>query len=453
MAPLLPHVTPDMLDPAFWIAPARCPQRASWSQEACNKALAACPHLHDIRALAAQIRAGEQADLPRSLVKPPVRDSRTLYDEQGQLWDDAVWASVQANVNWDDIGASAAPAFTVRRAALRRWPSDRKAFRSEGEREFDQFQETALHVLEPLLVLGSSNDGDWLYVQSAIYRGWVAATDVALTDWQTFDAYADVTQHPHGFLVITGLGVQTEAQPYDPSVSRQPVEFAAYLPLVGSITSPIGGQSPVGQWAVLWPVRSASGQLELRPAFIRRQAPARAGFLPFTPESIVHMAFQLLGERYGWGDSFGCHDCSSTVMDVYRTVGVRLPRDAGTQEQALPVGHTRRVSFTASMERADRHALLETLCPGDPLYMPGHTMLYLGQVAGRHFMIHDFSGYADEKTPDKEASSAAAVGEVSNLGADIVTIPVNEVMVSSLDILTREGQTYLEALTGALRLL
>ncbi len=39
---------------------------------------------------------------------------------------------------------------------------------------------------------------------------------------------------------------------------------------------------------------------------------------------------------------------------------------------------------------------LETLPPASILYMPGHTMLYLGQHEGKHYMIHQFAGYYEE---------------------------------------------------------
>jgi cell wall-associated NlpC family hydrolase len=101
-----------------------------------------------------------------------------------------------------------------------------------------------------------------------------------------------------------------------------------------------------------------------------------------TRASLAQSAFELLGERYAWGDSrlgqFG-RDCSRLVKDVYASIGITLARNADEQEATLPLA-----------PQQD----LQTLQLGDLLFIPGHVMLGLGVVEGIPYVLHAFGrGY------------------------------------------------------------
>ncbi|MCL6452259.1 MAG: SH3 domain-containing protein [Alicyclobacillus sp.] len=431
MTHLPPHVTPEMLTPDFWVA--MSPGSAEQPRQRADvqaQILAACPPLQPLMETWPGGGTRVEPALPPS--PPP-----TLYDGSGQPLSDAFWTTLGETIRsaravrepaaiGTASGTAGHPAFAVCRADVRRYPIAEGGFREAGDRALDRFQDTALHTFEPVLVLYETLDRGWYFVRSRTYVGWVEQRHIALATPEQFHHWGRFTENPTGdFVIPLSNAVSTQANPFNPRVSRRPLEFAAYIPACPH-NGPVGQQSPAGQERVWMPVRNADGWLEVDEAFVSATLPLSKGFRPYTRASVITSAFALLGERYGWGDAFGCHDCSSLVMDSYRTVGVQLPRDADEQEACLP----NPVTFPPQLSFAERAERFFGLGLGDPLYMPGHTMLYLGFVDGHHYVLHDFAGYADGAT----------------------SVPVYAVMVSTLDIRTRQNHTYLEALTTAGRL-
>ena len=152
--------------------------------------------------------------------------------------------------------------------------------------------------------------------------------------------------------------------------------------------------------------------------------------MPYTRENIIVNAFKFLGERYGWGGMFNSRDCTSFIMDIYRSMNVKLPRNA-EQQGELAVGNF--YGMGEDMTVDDRKKLLDKLTPGTPVYMDGHVMLYIGADKGKHYIIHDFSGFYK---PQKDGS--------------LKYYKVREVMISPLCIgLYEDGKTYIEGLYGA----
>ena len=63
-----------------------------------------------------------------------------------------------------------------------------------------------------------------------------------------------------------------------------------------------------------------------------RRTPTRAArLLPLTRANIIRQAFKFLGERYGWGHDYNARDCSGFVSEVYRSMGVQMPRNTSDQ--------------------------------------------------------------------------------------------------------------------------
>lgn len=425
---MLPGVTEAMLEPDFWIRRLRQSDEAHHMDRAtCSDILwSDCRDLVHVPSIAATFLTNLDLDVFHRWLTLPEIDGRTLYNEHSQPLNETFWQTVTTNASFGKEQMYVRFGFAVRRADVRRWPTATCAFRTPEDREFDQFQETALHTFEPVIVLADSRDGQWHYAISQTYAGWGRSADIAIATWQDFLQYAQ----PERFVVVTRPGVCTQANPYDEAVSKRWIEMAAYLPIADAAEPSVGNQIRVGHTPILYPVRLPDGTLEVRTALISNRAGIHEGYLPFSPAWAIRSAFQLLTERYGWGDSFGNHDCSSLVMDVFRTMGVPLPRNAGAQEHAS----RHRVEIPPSAGVRERMRLLEGLGPGVPLYMPGHTMLYLGCVDHRHYVIHDFAGFLDDERGDE------------------IFVPVNEVMVSTLDVKSSKGQTYLESLTGVLEL-
>ncbi len=375
---MIPFVTRQMLSADYWCAAMdQDILHHVYPVDKINRAVHAAGGLVDMRTLAGTVGNGRWV--------PPRPRPGTLpegYDGQGQrrtaAWRAKVVANAEARASAHFLG------FAVTRAALRAWPTAEPLFRSPEDRDFDQLMETRIAVFEPVVILGESVDGVWLWVQSQIYQGWVERQDVAWTDRETFFRFF----HPERCAVVTRPRQVVEPRPDEGQ--RHPVMLGTgtILPAAGDVAS-VSGQEALMHDAVVMPARTADGSLAPRPGLIADGCGISPGFLPATRHNLLHAAFAMLGERYGWGDSFDRHDCSSLVLDVYRVLGIFLPRNSGAQRNA--VGWRRDLQGDYAVRQADLRAAL----PGDLIFMPGHVMIYLGEEAHRPYVLHAFVGYRE----------------------------------------------------------
>lgn len=72
---------------------------------------------------------------------------------------------------------------------------------------------------------------------------------------------------------------------------------------------------------------------------------------------------------------FGRRDCLRFIMDIYRTMDIIIPRDASMQEEGAAGKYIKFMGFIK-----DRENTLNRLKAGDPIYMKGHVVMYLGRV-------------------------------------------------------------------------
>ena len=130
---------------------------------------------------------------------------------------------------------------------------------------------------------------------------------------------------------------------------------------------------------------------------LQRQTDTADHYLPLTEANILRQAFKFLGERYGWGHAYDGRDCSGFVSDVYRSMGVQMPRDTSRQAVSPVLAHQ---SFNDNDSRATRMKAVNALQVGDLVYIPGHVMMVIGRLNGEPYVIHDTSGisYRDSRS-------------------------------------------------------
>ncbi|MGH4123673.1 MAG: SH3 domain-containing protein [Clostridium sp.] len=317
---------------------------------------------------------------------------------------------------------------TITKTVMRTFPTYDTVFNIGDNYEFDRFQETAVYPVEPLVILHKSKDNKWYFAQIYNYLAWIPEKDVAICSKQELFDYLNTQD----FIVTTGKRVFTNYNPLDEQLSEVQLDMGIRIPLVSinEIEEDIYGQNPTGNYVVKLPTKNNSGNVEFKLALIARNEEVSQGYLPYTRVNILVHTFKFLGERYGWGGMFNSRDCASLIMDVYRTMGIKLPRNAEEQGE-LAVGDF--CEMKEDMTIVDRQNLLDNLKPGTPVYMSGHAMLYVGKEEGKHYIIHDFSGFYK---PQQDGSTKY--------------YRVREVMVSPLCIgLSEEGKTYIEGLYGA----
>lgn len=309
----------------------------------------------------------------------------------------------QTNINAMPATARLRYGVTVRRTAVRALPTGEGLYYYAGDTDFDALQQTMLDPGEPVIVLHTSANGYFYYVQAVNYSGWVSKFNVALAEKKDWLAFAK----PEKFLVVTDAA-------YTLKTAGENVLYqqGARLP-VDSVQGNV--------YIVLAPVRASSGVLQKQRLFVpKASASVHYGYLPYTGNNIINAAFKFYGQPYGWGGLKNSVDCSSLVFNAYRTVGIILPRDADQQEQGAGTKHA------MSGDDKTRKQQINRLQPGTALYMDGHVLIYIGQINGEPYAIHALgSHYANGSRK------------------------VMRVVVSDLSLKRASGQTHLQALTNA----
>ena len=297
-------------------------------------------------------------------------------------------------------------AVTICRVNLRALPTNEGWFDSATDSHFDQLQLTALDPAEPVIILHKSKSGNFLFVQMRNYRGWLPVWTVGKTTRDVWLKYADPAQ----FLTIVAakLKLKTDGK-------ENLFQMGARIP-VSDLTN--------SDYTVLFPSRDKDGNLvTIATTLADADDKYILGSLLYTKHNIIAQAFKFLDAPYGWGGLEESVDCSALIERVYRTVGIDLPRD--TDKQAKTAGT--RFILEGSPDET-KEAMFHGVQPGDVLFMPGHTLLYLGRTQDTHYAIHALGGHTEN-------------GQRVN---------VMQVVVSDLSLKVASGKTHFQALTNIL---
>lgn len=334
----------------------------------------------------------------------------TLY-ANGKEIDDQYRQSLIKNCNLDKIQAQNSVSYgvVVRRTNLRTLPTLGGLFESSDDHDFDNLQETAVDPAEPVVILHSSLNGDFQYVQMRNYHAWIPTKDIAVTTRTNWLNYVN----PAEFLIVSDhrytLAAHNEQIVY---------QMGAKIPLK-KVTQTA--------YSAILPIRSADGTLQESIVKISPNSSVHLGFLPYTRNQIITQAFKFLGDPYGWGGLKNSVDCSSFIQCIYRSMGIELPRNTGEQETTagitIPLG---------DLNPAAKDQAFKNLQSGDVLYLKGHAMLYLGQANGQAYIMHAF-----------------AANHVFAPDGSHTRVPVMQVIISDLNLHRASGQTLAEAIRTA----
>jgi cell wall-associated NlpC family hydrolase len=378
------------LDPAFWIRQQRDAQNVALDRAAIEQLNDTVERLdatvHDLEALPPTLTREALREWMSPFAQLP---SRTLFDDSGKEIPQATFEALVANTAIDALPeqTDARYGLVVKRADLRTLPTTLRVFNNAGDHDIDRYQESALFPGTPVVVLHASRDGQWWFVVSPRYAAWIEQDRVALGARDTVFGYGRKSP----YLVVTGATATTVYTPENPQVSQLQLDMGVRVPLRADwpADQPVNGQHPYAAHVIELPQRAADGSLELVPALLPRNADVAADYLPYTPANVIRQSFKFLGERYGWGHSYDARDCSGFVSEVYRSVGIELPRN--TRDQGVSEAFER-IAFDEKTTREQRLAVLQTLQTGDLVYIPGHVMMVLGRVDGITYVIHDTTG-------------------------------------------------------------
>ena len=413
--PEISGVTAQMQKAAFWISLYQRAGETILSQSEINSYNAGnfqrLPFLSDPLDQPQTISGDEVRQWIQGLSKPP---SSTRYDGNGKEYKAEDYEAMKRNLNLEAMPASVTVryALTVKRTLMRTWPSSNSSFSKKSDQKIDYFVETAAYPAEPVIVYHASRDGKWLFAGIYHYKAWISAEDVAFC---TKDELAEL-QANQNKLVIQGARLTTP-EAGDPRGAKMQLDMGVCLPLESENQQ---------EYIVRYPVKDETGNMEYIPVKLARTGEVSKGYPDYTTAGVLEQAFKFLGEPYGWGGMNNARDCTSFLVDVYRSFGIRLPRNSDQQEQI-----TGAVSLQGK-DRSERLRIIEGLRPGSTLYMPGHAMMYLGAFEGKHYIIHD----------------VASVYEKGQ-GGELKQVVLYQVAVTPLEVYNSKGTEFIMLLSAA----
>ena len=381
------------LSPEYWIEKTENPGETlrgpEWIAAFNARAFDIDLHLVDLSTYPDQVSGQELDGLIRSISNP--HGSELFYRDEpdARRLEEADYQRYRDGLALENIPETVDVRFglVLERSNMRSWPTRDFVIRSPDTRDLDRFQENGLFPGELVVVLHESADGNWWFVRSYNYHAWIRKVRIVLGPRQEILDYAGTAQ----FLVVTGSKATTNFNPVDPGISELQLDMGVRLPLIDPDELPdhVDGQNPMASYAVRLPVRLEDGRLGFKTVLVGRGQDVRQGYLPYTRENIIRQAFKFLGERYGWGHSYNARDCTGLVLDVYKSMGINLPRNSSQQGESL-IGEN--IFFEQGATDQDRFEALADAGAGDLLYSPGHVMMYLGVDGGEPYVIHDMSG-------------------------------------------------------------
>lgn len=427
--PLLPNVSEEMTNPAFWTQDdenADLPLATLEELRALNRKITAEPQCH-MTDLNAEPEENDADMLRRSIWASAFNDAAAMMASPYFDSENSQLQGMDLLARLEQIGESGEQdalryGICVRRADLRALPDDAFATDEQGDLNFNFYQLSAVRLGEPLLIRAVSKDGAYFYCDTECCSGWLSAESVAvcadhdewLNAWDIPNEEAIVVTCGKLYLETTNVNAATSGVMLSMGTVLRRIPMEEYDPLVT-------GRAAVHNYPVWLPIRQADGSYGRTMALISQNESVSEGYLPLTTNNILRVAFSMLGDTYGWGSMLDSVDCSAYVRDIYKCFGLNLARNT-TWQSAMPVYKV----DVGDMDTEEKKAVLDTLPAGAALYFNGHTMIYLGKSDGQYYVISSVSTVRDYDSDSR--------------------LRLRSVSINSLDIRRMNGRTWLDSL-------
>jgi hypothetical protein len=179
-----------------------------------------------------------------------------------------------------------------------------------GKSRWDGWNIGIIKIGQPVTVLHSSRDGEYVFVLCEMGYGWMRAEDVA------FGTEKEITEFVNSadFVVSTGDRVRFYTDETCKYASGW-FGMSARLPLVSKNNPRL----------IRIPVRKISGQFMTETAWLKSGDTVSVGWLPYTRRNIVETAFRLMDRIYDWSGAWYGRQHENTYRDIFACFGFRLP--------------------------------------------------------------------------------------------------------------------------------
>ncbi len=382
----LPAVRREMKTPGFWIGRLANPDQV-WLNDLGVKEFnhRTEKDLGQIRDLSNVGRPYAGDDLSRQLRDDWQKWRQTkLYNRLGNVPDNNFGENLKTQMAWEDVPSQVQWRYGIvaRYAHQRVLPTDEVLTKQKLDLDFDELQNSSLDVGVPVIVLHTSQDGEWVYVLGRLSDGWVKTTDIAFCGQDEFEEF----YRPMRFVV-------TVSAKTDIYLDSQRTRYYDYARM--GTRFPIAIESVDDSVQVLIPGRNPQGEYERRVAYLTKED-VSVGYLPLTSRQVLEQAFKLLNAPYGWGGMYGEQDCSAFLVEIFNAFGLELPRNSSQQAK---VGKILIDFAKQNLSSQERRAWLAQQAVGGMTILPlkGHIMLYLGEVGGTPYAIHATWAYREPR--------------------------------------------------------
>ncbi len=272
-----------------------------------------CPSIVDIEAMA------EEAD--GQWVRERITACSLLQTDlyrQGNLLTEEERQSILDNMNLSPIGKTVPVGYAVavRRANVRTMPMGSGLFPTADDMENDVLQVGALDPCETVRLLHISQDKRFYFVQGQTMYGWVFVGDLAVAkkkEWLTYHA-------PTAFVTVISRGERIK---HDQETVY--AQMGTRLPFM---------REKDDQYKVRIPVRGNYGKLIDIETMVEKSDGFTIGYADYTADNIARLADAYVGAPYGYRGLKNSEDNIGMIADIYRAMGIVLPRDTEEMKKA-----------------------------------------------------------------------------------------------------------------------
>lgn len=295
------------------------------------------------------------------------------FDESKKPINAQFFDGIVKSMDIDSYPSMQKKALMVKTANIRALPTIKPRFSKIDGYPFDRWQNSLIFAYTPVIVLHSDKSKEWLLVQSSFVSGWVKADEVAFMNEK------QVREMKGGEFVL-------------PLSDKIPLYHNGAFVQNARVGMLFLRESKKGESKIIAYKRDINGDaIKIRIDFDKKQfAPFP---LPFNEANIAQMIERVGVENYGWGGAYENRDCSSFVRDIFANVGVWLPRNSKAQ---VEYGKMAQGSLYVELPKDNAEKIATILAQAKPfrtiIWLKGHIMLYIGEIAGKPIVAHQVWG-------------------------------------------------------------
>jgi hypothetical protein len=333
------------------------------------------PNLFDVCKIPSEI---ESKYVESAIDSYSLSDLRNFYNIDGKHINNLFILEMQNQINKAPLLGTVfiQYALTIERCNLRSFPTNLIAMKEDLDEELDRFQETAVYPLEPVIILHTSYDRTWYFIQTYNYQGWLHHSSLIVVNHDVFKSCFSDEQF---YYIIQDFVT---------------LQITNNLNEILNIQMPMGSRIP--KYLLENKINGISFHCTLDQKGISEQPSV------FSRAAILRFAMQCLYDPYDWGGKLGYRDCSSFIVDVFRCFGITLPRNAYQQAN---YGHGVKCEWLKN----SKDETLKLIKPGFLMFIPGHVMIYLGAFLKEHYVIHSVKEFYLSKNGTMEKSPVSGV--------------------------------------------